>query len=169
MTKETFKHTVFSLSSDLLPMVSRMLGNTAVAEDVIQDIMIKLWIKRDQIQKHPNIPGLVFLTARNHCIDLMRKKKICIYDAPFVLDIAMAKTDQDQLEWTELVTIIRKVLKSLPEQQAEVLLLRDLDGYEFTEIAAVTKLNIEHVRVLLSRARKKLSLQLEKIYSYERR
>jgi RNA polymerase sigma-70 factor (ECF subfamily) len=46
--------------------------------------------------------------------------------------------------------------------------MRDLDGYEFFEIAAATQLKIEHVRVLLSRARKQVSIKLGKIYSYER-
>ena len=46
--------------------------------------------------------------------------------------------------------------------------MRDLDGYEFTEIAAIMELKITNVRVLLSRARKTISIALEKTYSYER-
>ena len=46
--------------------------------------------------------------------------------------------------------------------------MRDLDGYEFTEIATIMELKITNVRVLLSRARKTISIALEKTYSYER-
>ena len=115
-----------------------------------------------------NITGLVFLTARNYCIDLMRKKRLEIDDAPFQMEILKSESGQEQLEWKELNTIIKKILKTLPEQQREVIMMRDLDGYEFIEIAASTQLKVEHIRVLLSRARKQVSIELEKTYSYER-
>ncbi len=168
MNKKEFKLKVFSLSEHLFPMVSRMLGNNANAEDAIQEIMMKLWVRRKQIGQHPNITGFVFLTARNYCIDLMRKKRIEIDDSPFQLDILKSANGQEQLEWKELNTIIKKILKNLPEQQREVIMMRDLDGYEFIEIAAATQLKVEHIRVLLSRARKQVSIKLEKTYSYER-
>ncbi|WP_400079350.1 RNA polymerase sigma factor [Winogradskyella sp. R77965] len=169
MDKKEFKHTIFSLSERLFPMVSRMLGTRANAEDAIQDIMLKLWVKRKQIAEHPNIIGLVFSTARNHCIDILRKKKLDIYDAAFQLEIVKSEHGREALEWKELNTIIKQIVTHLPEQQREVILMRDLDGYEFVEIAAATQLKIEHVRVLLSRARKQVSIELEKTYSYERR
>jgi RNA polymerase sigma-70 factor (ECF subfamily) len=168
MNETEFKLKVFSLSEHLLPMVSRILKNSTNAEDAIQDIMMKLWTKRKQIDKHPNIKGFVFLTARNYCIDLMRKKGLEIDDFPLRLEILKSESGQEQLEWKELNIIIRKILKDLPKQQREVIILRDLDGYEFIEIAAITQLKIQHVRVLLSRARKQVSIRLEKIYSYER-
>jgi RNA polymerase sigma-70 factor (ECF subfamily) len=145
-----------------------MLGNKANAEDAIQEIMMKLWLKRKQTGLHPNITGLVFLTARNYCIDLMRKKRLEIDDVPFQMEILKSESGQEQLEWKELNTIIKKILKTLPEQQREVIMMRDLDGYEFIEIADVTQLKVEHIRVLLSRARKQVSIELEKTYSYER-
>ena len=168
MNKTEFRHKVFSMAEQLFPMVSRMLGNTVNAEDAIQEIMIKLWVKRHEIEKHPNIKGLVFLTARNCCIDVMRKKNIKMEDAPFQLEIARSENNQEQLEWKELQINVRKILKNLPAQQREVMIMRDLDGYDFEEIAAALDLKIEHVRVLSSRARNYVSMMLDKIYSYER-
>ena len=169
MNETEFQHKVFSLSERLFPMVSRMLGNTANAEDAIQEIMMKLWVKRNKIAKHPNITAFVFLTARNFCIDILRKKRPKIDDFSLQLEIIKSNYGEEELEWKELNIIIKKILKSLPEQQRDVIIMRDLDGYDFIEIAAVTQLKIEHVRVLLSRARKQVSLELEKTYSYERR
>ncbi|QXP52868.1 RNA polymerase sigma factor [Cellulophaga sp. HaHa_2_1] len=168
MNKTDFRRTVFSLSERLFPMVSRMLGSSANAEDAIQDIMMKLWEKRKRIADHPNIQGLVFSTARNHCIDILRKKTLASHDASFQLEILTSENDSEELEWKELRGIIEKIVASLPEQQREVILMRDLDGYEFTEIASAMQLKVEHVRVLLSRARKVVSVQLEKTYDYGR-
>ena len=167
MNETDFKLKVFSLSERLFPMVFRMLGNSANAEDAIQEIMMKLWEKRDQIEQHPNITGFVFLTARNYCIDTLRRKKLEIDDSSLQLEILKSEYGQEQSEWKDLNIIVKKILKGLPEQQREVLMMRDLDGYEFIEIAAATQLKVEYVRVLLSRARKQVSLKLEKIYNYE--
>jgi len=169
MNKTEFRLKVFSLSERLFPMVSRMLGGRANAEDAIQDIMMKLWEKRKRNAEHPNIQGLVFSTARNHCIDILRKKRLDINDTSFQLEILKSENGREALEWKELNSIIKKIVTKLPEQQREVIIMRDLDGYEFIEIAAATELKIEHVRVLLSRARKQVSVQLEKTYHYERR
>ncbi|QXP64436.1 RNA polymerase sigma factor [Polaribacter sp. HaHaR_3_91] len=167
MNKIDFKHKVFSLSERLFPMVARMLGS-ANAEDAIQEIMLKLWQKRKQVEKHPNINGFVFLTARNYCIDILRKKPFVLDDATDYFKILESKKDYTNIEWKELNTIILEILKKLPKQQTEVFMMRDLDGYEFTEIAAALEIKIEHVRVLLSRARKQIGVELEKTYSYER-
>ena len=169
MNKQQFKHKVFSLSERLYPLVYRLLGNQANTEDAIQDIMMKLWLKRKELDKHPNLKGFVFLTARNYCIDLIRKKKLNITDSLAPLELVKSNYSQGYLEYNELNIIIKKVIKDLPEQQRDVIVMRDLDGYEFTEIASALNLKIEHVRVLLSRARKHVGATLQNTYSYERK
>ena len=168
MNTNDFKTKVFSLSERIFPMCVRMLGTTTKAEDAIQEIMMKLWKKRKEFENHPNISGYVYLTARNYCLDKLKKNKLrIVQDAPFH-NIAKNTGSQELAEWNELNTIIQKILKELPEQQREVLLLRDIDGYEYVEIAEILKLKIEHVRVLAGRARHEVATQLEKIYCYER-
>ena len=164
-TKE-FKERVISMSERLYPMVSRMLGNTANAEDAIQEIMIKLWERRRQIKNHPNLPAFIFLTARNYCLDLIKKKKPPEdqYDAK--TQLLASEPEHDTYEWQELKRNIEEVLEGLPEQQKEVMIMRDLDGMEFIEIAELTKLRVDHIRVLLSRARQQVAIELQKTYSY---
>ena len=58
-------------------------------------------------------------------------------------------------------------MRDLSAQQSEVLIMRDLDGLEFDEISIVMDLKVEHLRVLLSRARKKVAEQLKTAYCYE--
>ncbi len=169
MNKDEFRHKVFSLSERLYPMVCRLLGNTANAEDAIQEIMMKLWVRRKQVGKHPNITAYVFLTARNYCIDLLKKKNLPIDAAASQLRLLESDNRHDELEWRELNALIYKILEKLPRQQQDVLIMRDIDGCEFAEIAATMQLKVEHIRVLLSRARKQVGLELETIYSNERR
>tara|TARA_R110002050_G_scaffold215386_2_gene351480 strand:- start:1000 stop:1515 length:516 start_codon:yes stop_codon:yes gene_type:complete len=168
MTKLDFKLKVFSLSERLFPMVARMLGTQANTEDAIQEIMMKLWKKRKKLEKHPNIKGFVFLTARNYCIDIIRKKRFLLDELKNYSRIIKSSNETKKIEWEELNIIILKILEEIPEQQKEVFMMRDIDGYEFIEIAAAMQIKIEHTRVLLSRATKQIGLTLEKTYSYER-
>lgn len=167
MSTEDFKDQILPLSDRIYPMAARMLNSQENAEDAVQEIMLKLWDRRKQIGQHPNIPAFVFLTARNHCLDLLKKSNpdFETSDKPF-MRLADA-SEQNSLEWSELTAIIKQILQELPEQQREVMLMRDIDGYEFSEIAAATALKVEHVRVLLSRARKQVGVKLKEIYSYE--
>ena len=87
MNKNDFKVTIFSLSERLFPLVVRLLGDKTKAEDAIQEIMIKLWEKRNQLENHPNIKGFVFLTARNYCLDILRKKRILVNDGEIYLNL----------------------------------------------------------------------------------
>jgi RNA polymerase sigma-70 factor (ECF subfamily) len=168
MNKNDFKVTVFSLSESLFPLVARLLGDKTNAEDAIQEIMIKLWEKRNQLENHPNIKGFVFLTARNYCLDILRKKRVLVNDGEFHLNLLKDTKEETQLENKELNEIIIEILKNIPKQQREVFIMRDLDGYDFIEIAAIMDIKITHTRVLVSRARKKIRVALQKTYSYER-
>ena len=168
MNKKDFKTKVFSLSEQLFPMVSRLLGNRTKAEDAIQEIMLKLWSKRNDFKNHPNINGFVFLTARNYCLDILRKKIILVNDSDKVINYSRYKNYHNELEWNELNFHVETILGSLPKQQQEIFVMRDIEGYEFKEIAAALDLKVEHTRVLLSRARKYIINELENKYSYEK-
>jgi RNA polymerase sigma factor (sigma-70 family) len=167
MNSKDFKDKVVSLSVRIYPMVARMLGNKEGAEDAIQEIMIKLWDNRRNLMNHPNITGFVFLTARNYCLDILKKKYPEMESFDLHYGMLEKGISENEIEWKELNVIVGNILKELPEQQREIMILRDLDGLEYNEISEITKLNIEHIRVLLSRARKQVSIKLKKIYSYE--
>lgn len=168
MNSKQFQKEVLILSDRIFPMVARMLGNVTDAEDAIQDIMIRLWNNRSKIKKHPNIPGFVFLTARNYCLDILRKETPRfeqLWDE--ISTLTVNHTGLESLEKKELNTLINKIIKQLPLPQQKVIILRDIDGLEYVEIAEITQHKIEHVRVLLSRARQYLQLELKKSDHYE--
>lgn len=169
MNSKEFKNKVLPLSNRVLPMAARILKNEEDAHDAVQEIMIKLWNNRKPLGKHPNMAGFVFLTARNHCLDLLRKKNKTEADKAFHELIADVYSDQGLNDFNELSRFVNQIINTLPENQKEIILLRDIDGLEFEEITELMKLKIEHVRVLLSRARKYVRLELEKTYSYESR
>ncbi len=166
MQVEEFKEHIFSLSERLYPMVVRILGSESLAKDAIQEIMIKLWNQRERLNSHPNPNGYVFLSARNYCLDQIKSKKPKYLSEEF-LPSSKGTSENETLEFKELVNAIRDILKKSPLKHREILILRDIDGLEYEEIAAVTDLKVSHVRVILSRARKYVQQELIRNFQYE--
>ena len=169
MNSKEFKQKILPLSNRIFPMAARMLADEEEGMDAVQEIMMKCWNHRKKISNHPNYKGYVFLLAKNHCLDRIRNKKVEQANQAYYKLIAETFVDHAQIEQQELFKIIEQVIGKLPDQQKEIIQMRDVDGFDFDEIVAITNLKIEHIRVLLSRARKYVRLELKNIYSYEPR
>lgn len=167
MNAADFKANVLCMSDRIYPLVLRMLANRADAEDAVQDIMLKLWKIRRKIDGHPNLVGLIMLTEKNHCLDVLRKKNQRIEELLTDIHLTESQNGLDNLEWKELTNHIQNILRGMPKQQCAAILLRDIDGYDYQEIASVLGLKIEHVRVLVSRARRRVAIELKKMHYYE--
>ena len=73
---------------------------------------------------------------------------------------------QDSLELAETANKVKKIINTMPEPQRTILQLRDIDGYEYNEIAEILEISVNTIRVNLSRARKKVRELLLKNYNY---
>lgn len=167
MTGKEFKDIIVPLSARLYPMVARLLKNEEDAEDAIQDIMIKLWRNRKKIDNHTKPGAYIFLTAKNHCLDILKRRKPLV-TCSNEYDLINYEGRQDNtIEGNEIFNIVREIVEGLPEKQKEIIVLRDIDGLEFTEIQAITGERPENISVYLSRARKNIGLKLKEIYNYE--
>lgn len=164
MDKKEFKKRVVSLSDRLYPMLRRLLSNDDVAKDALQEVMIKLWNGRGKLGKHPNLDGYIFLVARNYALDQLKKRSMDTIDIDSCYHINIEDNLYDRMESREKLAMVYKVIDQLPKQQREVIIMRDLDALEFHEIELLTDLNISHIRVLLSRARKEVRSKLNRIY-----
>lgn len=167
MNNNEFNTRIISLSPRIYPMVARLIGNEEEAADALQEIMIRLWKSRSKLGKHPNPEGFVFLTARNYCMDLLKKKKPVYSDLSRVDSGKTGITDGANYEGKELFRLVNDIINELPVNQRDIVLMRDIDGLEFEEICAITAIRVENIRVLLSRARKKIGARLNEIYNYE--
>lgn len=72
----------------------------------------------------------------------------------------------EQMDLQERMAIIRKLMDSLPEVQRSIMLLRDIEGKTYQEIAEILQLTEAQVKVYLHRARSKVRLQAEQIEKY---
>jgi RNA polymerase sigma-70 factor (ECF subfamily) len=75
-------------------------------------------------------------------------------------------SDSELLENADSVGLIKRIISGLPELQRTVIQLRDIEQFEYEEIAEATELNVNAIRVNLSRARKKVRDEILKIQNY---
>ena len=167
MTAEEFKNKALPYSRKLYPMLFRILKDQEETMDALQDLMVKLWTKREELNKCSNLNNYIYTMAKNHGFDLLKKKRpstIGEHEEHKVLNLSENRLEQETKEKLEHV---RRVIEKLPEKMQTVITMRDIDGFSFEEIKDITGFEITHIRVILSRARLKVKQEVEKIYEYD--
>ena len=169
MTAEQFKQDILPWSRKLYPMVKRLLKNEVDVQDALQDILIKLWNKRENIQQYEKPEAYVLTMCRNHCLDVLKKKRDQLVDA--AEDYRLMNLPQQGVshEAREKLAIVHQVIEQLPNKYREVIQYREIDGLGFDEIKQMTGFEVPHLRVILSRARVMIKEEIRKIYDYEQR
>ncbi len=165
MTLEQFKSDIISQRQKLLAVAWKMLANEADAEDAVQEVFLRLWSIRDQLETISNPGGFAMQTTKNICIDKLRAQKVTV-DAEDIFLGFDEKTPYHETEKLDSVNLIRKIIDSLPELQRKIILMRDVEGYELQEIADITGSQINAVTMNLSRARKKVREEFIRINAY---
>ena len=156
MNMEQFQGMVQRIRPQLLQMAKRQLNNNEEAEDIVQEVFLRLWIARARLDEYDNVEHVAMRTLKNSCIDRYRKKKL---DCEELFDTQIQSAEQNphqQLESKENVQQLVKIIRQLPPLQQLILKLKDMDGYEIEEITKITLSSPESVRMNLSRARKKI-------------
>jgi RNA polymerase sigma factor (sigma-70 family) len=167
MTVETFKIEVLPLKHKLFRLANRLLNNSPEAEDAVQETFLKLWTKKEVLKEYRSIEALALTITKNHCLDRMKSKSYKPDELTDKYEKPGEHTPHSRLELSETFENIQKIIQSLPEQQRMIIHLKDIEGYDLDEIAEIMELNMNTIRVNLSRARKKVRELLTKTYDYE--
>jgi len=166
MTLEEFKIEVLPVKNKLYRFAMRMLENSAEAEDIVQETLIRLWSKRAKLRTYRSIEAFAMTITKNLCLDLLRSRKHQIRDVNNDL-IVDNNTPYKIAELSDMIDRVYKIIEDLPEQQKMIIHLRDIEGYDFDEIAEIMNLSLNVIRVNLSRARKKVREALVNSNKYE--
>jgi RNA polymerase sigma-70 factor (ECF subfamily) len=167
MNPEEFKIQVLPLKNKLFRLSLRMLGRVDEAEDSVQDAMVKLWTRRDELKNYSSVEAFAVTITKNLCLDRIRSKAFQTERLSDRQVMTISQDPGDNLEKDDYNGFIRKIIENLPDQQKAIMHMRDIEDLEFEQIAEIMELNINAVRVNLSRARKKVRDTILKIQGYE--
>ena len=155
MTAEEFKQLFLPIRHLLFRSAFRIVGVTQDAEDILQEVYLKLWQKRDTIPKDGNLTGFCVTLTRNLSVDFMRRQHIkTVNDEPKEHDAVEERSAQEEMESHETQSGVMCIINRLPEAQKQVITMRDIEGLDYPDIAQATGMTEVNVRVSLSRARK---------------
>lgn len=144
MTQDDFQQAASRLRPKLAVQARRYLSDADEAEDAVQDTLLRLWQRHENLQAP--IDGLAAVLLRNLCIDRLRRSQgpvncdnVAVYEP----------TDEDH----EQIERLMAVMDTLPDQQRTLLRLRHMEGMEMRELAEQMHMSESAVRKALSRAR----------------
>lgn len=159
---QVFHEKVFPLRDKLYRFALSIVRKNDVAEDVVQEILIKTWDKREDWKKWYNMDAMLFTMTRNLSLDKLKSKNNQLLSIPEGYDTPSGGSGPvQQVINKDIGAIIDQAISKLTEIQRMVIQLRDIEGYTYKEIAAMTDLTMAQVKVNLHRGRLELREMLK--------
>jgi len=165
MNHETFRNTVFILRDEMFRFAKRFVMSSDEAEDVVQDLMIKFWQKKDELLELGNLKSYALKSVRNECLNRLKHHEVKLGFA----DLQLHRSELYSMDVNNLKEQIIGFINQLPEKQKMVIHLKDVEEYEVSEISEIMEMEENAVRVNLMRARQKVKEQISQLMSYEQR
>jgi RNA polymerase sigma-70 factor (ECF subfamily) len=130
--------------------------STEEAEDATQEVLFKLWNNKENLESYKSIEAFSMTMIKNYCLDQLKAKRSgnlkLVHDNYIDREPSLERQleAKDAMDWVEIA------INELPEQQKLIIQMRDIEEYEFEEIAKIMDMNETAIRVSLSRARKQI-------------
>ncbi|WP_431135292.1 RNA polymerase sigma factor [Psychroserpens mesophilus] len=166
MTQTDFVKLVMPFKDKVFRLAKRLLVSNEEAEDATQEILMKLWRNKQKISDYKNVEAFSMTMTKNFCLDRLKSKQAQNLKIVHSNYQDNNTSLQKEVEHRDSVDWVSKIIEELPEQQKIILQLRDIEDYDFEEIAKVVDMNPTAIRVALSRARKTIREKLTNTHSY---
>lgn len=159
---QVFNDDVFPLSDQLYRFSLSIVRKNDIAEDVVQEILIKVWEKREDWKNWRNMNAMIFTMTKNLSLDKLKSKNNQMYSIPEGYDTESDSAGPVQRVISmDVQRIIDEAIGTLNEVQRMVIQLRDIEGHTYQEIADKTDLTMAQVKVNLHRGRLELRKLLQ--------
>lgn len=147
-----FRANVLPMKDKLFRLAQRITLDRQEAEDITQETLIRIWEQRDLWHQIENMEAYALTICRRLALDYVKKVQLKAEKERDVAEYQRSMAD-DNNEGDDRMEAVRTLMDQLPEVQRTVMLLRDIEGYRYDEIADMTSLTETQVKVYLHRAR----------------
>ena len=169
MDANDFKRRFLPYHQKLYRVAFRLMGNAQDAEDMVQETYLKLWKKREELPPDiGNMEAYCVTLTKNLCYDALRASRLEEDNRPpEELSVVHESDLFREVAARDEVNQVKRIIETLPKQQRQVIMMRDVNDCSMQEIEQATGLSAVNIRVLLSRTRKKIREQFNIIRNYE--
>jgi RNA polymerase sigma-70 factor (ECF subfamily) len=164
MSTQEFQIQVLPVKDKLFRLAYRMTGSALEAEDLVQEVFLKVWNGRSELESVQNVEAWCMRIAKNLAIDRLRSKqwKTRTDEEPVLAQTDTA-TPYQIAEQADTFAHIRQIMDQLPEKHRQVMELRDIEGLSYEEICEVLSMTLPQVKTNLFRARQAVREALIKL------
>lgn len=131
------------------------------AEDIVQDVLLRLWNKRDQIVIKDSLSSYLFLSVRNASLNRVKRNSV---HSRVMTDLRLSLLDEgadyNRHQLAELKSLINQALSELPYDQRRAFEMSRFEGKTYRQIALETDVSIKTVEYRISQALRKLEISL---------
>jgi RNA polymerase sigma-70 factor (ECF subfamily) len=158
LDKSSFKVLFEMHYSPLCNFAYRIIGDVDLAEDIVQDIFVKLWNEPGLLDSNKNINSYMYTMVRNRALEVLRRENIGqkINQQLGYLQNNISTTDvnEDEIEKLMLIEQIYVSIRQLPPKCSEVFTLSKVNGLTYSQIAEKMNISVKTVENHMSKALK---------------
>jgi RNA polymerase sigma-70 factor (family 1) len=152
--EKSFTELVETFSGVVFNYIRQHTKDRAVAEEIVQDIFVQIWLARDTLTEVRNFHTFLYVVTRNYAMNTMKKllrekERLEKWKSDQPKGETPANTEEDPQEWMGLID---KAVSQLPPQQQKVWLLSRKQGLKHAEIAGKMNLSKETVKKYIQHA-----------------
>ncbi len=148
------------------PLYAYILGMTRqpeIAEELVQDVFVSFWSKREQIQINTSLKAYLYRASRNHTLNFLKRQK---FEANYHRELASKKhvqlnTTAQDFHFNELEQRLKEAIQALPEHCREVFELSRFEDLTYKEISETLDIPVRQVHYQISLALKALRKSLK--------
>lgn len=154
-----FEELIRQYEKKVYTLCFRMCGNSEDAEEAAQDAFLALWRGIGRFRQESSLSTWIYRLATNACIDTLRRRKkqsgsVSLDDEELFVDaVDTSPQPQETVEHRETQKLLQEGLSALPEEYRKVLILREIEGLSYTEIAESASIELGTVKSRISRGR----------------
>ena len=171
MNVDSFHTVILPLKDKFFRLAYSIVRDQAEAEDIVQDVLLKLWNKRDEWDYIENLGAYSFRIAKNTALDRlasMAVRKTGVIDPEKEnLFFIESRSPYSEMERKEQRSAIDQSIEALSENQRLVFTLREIEGMSYRKIAETLTISEDLVKISLHRARQKMKEMLSVYHSDE--
>ncbi len=161
MNNDEFKAEIQPHYRLMYRVAASVLRNDDEAADAVHDAVLKIFERRNQLKDITNVKQFCLSVVRNTCLNIIRDRKACV-EIDKITNIEYNEDMYNTLEFKDLSNYVARAIERLPVDQKRVFQLSAFGGLSNPEIANVLGITQGNVRVILSRARKKIKALFSK-------
>ena len=140
-----------------------ILKSQEETENLIQDVFLNLWEKRNDVERDASVKYYLFSIAYNSAITLIRKKT---RESEFINYLkSLPEINEEptnlKIEFNDLTNKLEEIIQELPQRQKQVYLLHRVKGLKYSEIGEQLKISTNSIETHMSRALKTIRAKLE--------